>query len=236
MKSAGILFAILAVLVFSGAAAALCICQGGPQSVSCKACGSASNAAPVSYAVKPGQLLADIAKECGVDAATIAQANALPDGAVLQGGQVLQVPGGKCGSASPSAGSCDKANAIVSKANAHKGQLPGAFGCPSPGCACFASTVYKEAGMGFGYSAWAPAVFDMSRAKGTVIDKYSDLQPGDLVFYTNTYCCFAAGTITHVEIYVGGGKTIGSGDVPVAVHGATYFGNHFYEGVRVAKC
>ena len=92
-------------LIFSSSASALCICQGGPQSVSCKACGSASNSAAVSYTVKPGQLLADIAKECGVDVAAIQQANALPDGAVLQGGQVLQIPGGKCGGAASGGGS-----------------------------------------------------------------------------------------------------------------------------------
>ncbi|MFA6048576.1 MAG: LysM peptidoglycan-binding domain-containing protein [Candidatus Micrarchaeia archaeon] len=239
MKNAGVLFVfslLFAIALFAQSAQALCICQGGPQSAACKQCGSpASTAAAVSYTVKAGQLLTDIAKECGVDVGTIQSANALSEGAVLQAGQVLQIPGGKCGSAS-AGGGCEKGNQIVAKAKAHTGQLPGAFNCPSPGCACFASRVYQEAGISFGYSAWAPAVFDMAKARGTVIDKYSALQPGDLTFYQNTYGSFAPGTITHVEIYVGGGSTIGSGDVPVKIHPAGYFGNKFYRGVRIAKC
>ncbi len=107
----GLLFAaVFFALVFSGSANAVCICEGGVQSASCKACGTASSSSIVSYTVKPGQQLSEIASECGVDVETIKQANSLGDNAVLQGGQLLQVPGGKCGYSAGSAPAtgCDK--------------------------------------------------------------------------------------------------------------------------------
>ncbi|MFA6048923.1 MAG: LysM peptidoglycan-binding domain-containing protein [Candidatus Micrarchaeia archaeon] len=129
---AAVFAAAFFVLIFAGSAQALCICQGGPQSVSCKACGSpASSAAAVSYTVKPGQLLSDIAKECSVDVETIKQANALSDGAVLQGGQVLQIPGGKCGGTPSSGGGSGSVGASGCYADLVKaaGQRHGLDGC-----------------------------------------------------------------------------------------------------------
>ncbi len=86
----------VALIFFSGSANAVCICEGGVQSASCKACGTASSSSTISYTVKPGQQLSEIAGECGVDVETIKQANSLGENPVLQGGQVLQVPGGTC--------------------------------------------------------------------------------------------------------------------------------------------
>ncbi len=134
---------------------------------------------------------------------------------------------------------CSAANGIISTAVGKLGQMPGDFGCPNPGCACFASKVYQDGGAGIGYSAMAPTVFELAKAKGKVIDNFADLQPGDLVFYTGTYCCFPPGTITHVEIFLGGkygaSATIGSGAEPVSIHKNGLKG-YFYKGVRVVNC
>jgi cell wall-associated NlpC family hydrolase len=131
---------------------------------------------------------------------------------------------------------CASANAVLQKASSHLGQMPEAFGCPNPGCACYAGTVFREAGISFSGSAWAPQVFQDAQAKGgKVISSFSDLKPGDLVFYTGTYGDFPPGTITHVEIYVGGGRTIGSGAAPVSIK-ADGIKSHFYKGVRLIKC
>ncbi|MFA6048579.1 MAG: transglycosylase SLT domain-containing protein [Candidatus Micrarchaeia archaeon] len=134
---------------------------------------------------------------------------------------------------------CGAANKIISTAVGMIGQNPGDFGCPSPGCACFASVVFKRAGASFGHSAWAPAVFDMAKAKGKVINTFAELRPGDLVFYTGTYGSFPPGTITHVEIFLGGkygsSATIGSGDRPVGISKAGLKG-YFHKGVRLVKC
>ncbi len=92
------IFAAVLLVVFAFTASAVCLCEGGPTSASCKACGSGSSGALVSYSVKSGQTLYDISSECGVDAETIKQENNLGDNAVLQSGQVLQIPGGKCNS------------------------------------------------------------------------------------------------------------------------------------------
>ena len=68
-------------------------------------------------------------------------------------------------------------------------------------------------------------------AQGKAIKK-SELQPGDLVFFQNTY---KAG-ISHVGIYVGGGKFIhapSSGKVvSYADLYSDYYVSHYYGAVR----
>ncbi len=135
MKTLPVLFlaAIFLFSVFSGNARAVCICEGGVQSASCKACGTDSSSGTASYTVKPGQQLSEIAGECGVDEQTIRQANSLGDNAVLQGGQVLQVPGGHCGTTSSSSATLNTPGLAwpVTIANSKNGISP--FGAPRQG-------------------------------------------------------------------------------------------------------
>lgn len=63
-------------------------------------------------------------------------------------------------------------------------------------CSGFVLSVYKKFGVTLSHSSRAQA------GEGTRIS-YSEIQPGDLVFYANS-----SGTINHVAIYIGGGKVI----------------------------
>lgn len=63
-------------------------------------------------------------------------------------------------------------------------------------CSGFVLSVFKHFGVSLSHSSRAQA------KEGTKI-KTSDLQPGDLIFYTNS-----SGTINHVAIYIGGGQVI----------------------------
>lgn len=61
---------------------------------------------------------------------------------------------------------------------------------------------------------------------------YSDLQPGDLVFFCNTY---SEPGITHVGIYVGGGDFIHcAGSVKVSSLDEEYYSTRYYGATRVA--
>lgn len=63
-------------------------------------------------------------------------------------------------------------------------------------CSGFVMSVYKHFGISLSHSSRAQA------GEGTRIS-YSEIQPGDLVFYANS-----SGTINHVAIYIGGGRVI----------------------------
>lgn len=63
-------------------------------------------------------------------------------------------------------------------------------------CSGFVMGVYKHFGITLSHSSRAQA------GEGTKIS-YSEIQPGDLVFYANS-----SGTINHVAIYIGGGRVI----------------------------
>ncbi|MCM1025477.1 MAG: SH3 domain-containing protein [Roseburia sp.] len=63
-------------------------------------------------------------------------------------------------------------------------------------CSGFVLTLYKKFNVTLSHSARAQS------KEGTKIS-YSEIQPGDLVFYANS-----SGTINHVAIYIGGGQVI----------------------------
>ena len=63
-------------------------------------------------------------------------------------------------------------------------------------CSGFVLSVYKNFGITLSHSSRAQA------GEGTRIS-YSEIQPGDLVFYANS-----SGTINHVAIYIGGGRVV----------------------------
>ena len=89
-------------------------------------------------------------------------------------------------------------------------------------CANFQRALFKRMGIDLGASKqpldWeqtknmpqGPGYANSLNGKdiGQVIEKPEDLQPGDLVFFQNTYGDFPKGTDTHVGAYIGNGKIV----------------------------
>ncbi|MFQ5406405.1 MAG: LysM peptidoglycan-binding domain-containing protein [Candidatus Micrarchaeia archaeon] len=100
-----LILASISLVLLASSASAVCICTGGPLSESCKACGSGAKSDVVYYTFKKGQLLSEIAAECGVDTESIKQANGLGPSSSIKIGQVLKVPGGSCGTSVTGGGS-----------------------------------------------------------------------------------------------------------------------------------
>ncbi len=95
-------------------------------------------------------------------------------------------------------------------------------------CSGFTSYVLGKSGIGVGRSA------DAQFNDGTHV-KASQLQPGDIVFFANTY---KAG-ISHVGIYIGNGQFIHaeSSDTGVVISDlwSSYYAAHYYGAVRVTN-
>jgi cell wall-associated NlpC family hydrolase len=79
-----------------------------------------------------------------------------------------------------------------------------------------------------------PRTADGQAAKGLAIKKVSDLKPGDLVFF-ETY----APGISHVGIYIGGGKFIHASNpregVKITSISSTSYASDFRGGTRILK-
>ncbi|MDJ1169675.1 glycosyl hydrolase 108 family protein [Roseofilum sp. BLCC_M154] len=84
-------------------------------------------------------------------------------------------------------------------------------------CAYFVRSVLEEAGLSVGVTASPYDGYTTSEGYansffgddiGTLIMDESQLKPGDLIAFSNTYGDWPAGTITHVGIYVGNGMMI----------------------------
>ncbi len=103
------------------------------------------------------------------------------------------------------------------------GEGPGGFDCSG-----FTRYVYRQFGLNLPHS----AAGQFNTAYGAVVSNPADLQPGDLVFFANTYMR----GISHVGIYIGGGNVVqaltpGLG-VGVANLGGGYWASHYYAGLR----
>ena len=133
------------------------------------------------------------------------------------------------GSSSGSTGTSDIGAQIVAKAKQYLG-TPYKYGGASPStgfdCSGLVYYVLKQ----LGYSPYRSS--SAQYAMGTYVAK-SDLQPGDLVFFANTY---KAG-ISHVGIYVGDGKFIHSPNsgsvVSYADLNSSYYTSHYYGARRI---
>ncbi|MCR5451444.1 MAG: C40 family peptidase [Lachnospiraceae bacterium] len=95
-------------------------------------------------------------------------------------------------------------------------------------CSGFTTLCFRAAGVNLPRT--AQGQYDVSKH---FLDE-SEAVPGDLVFYTGTYN--AGRTVTHVEIYLGDGNTVGAGD-PVRVTSlhSPYFQAHFYSFGRILE-
>ena len=119
---------------------------------------------------------------------------------------------------------------IVDKAKQYLG-VPYVWGGTSPsGFDCSGFVYYVFRSMGINISRTLTTMY----AQGTPISK-SELQPGDIVLFKNTY---KAG-VSHVGIYVGDGKFIHSPSSGKTVSYAdlysTYYIEHYYGAVRYTK-
>lgn len=99
-------------------------------------------------------------------------------------------------------------------------------------CAEWVSTILDESGVqsgqGYKHTAWCPDFEDM----GTEVS-FSDLQPGDIVLFDNTY---QEATFTHVGIYIGNGEMIHRNTMSAPVQRAKltkdYWDPRFNQGRR----
>ena len=131
------------------------------------------------------------------------------------------------GSGSGSTGSTAAGEAIVAKAKQYLG-VPYVWGGASPSgfdCSGFVYYVYTSCGYTIGRTVLAQLPY------GTPVSK-SDLQPGDIVFFENTY----VSGVSHVGIYVGNNQFIhasSNGDVRINDLNSTYYAAHYYGARRV---
>jgi len=120
--------------------------------------------------------------------------------------------------------------AMLAEAERYLG-YPYVWGGSSPStsfdCSGFVSWVINQSGVGSVGRQTAQGLFNLC----TPVAK-EDLQPGDLVFFTGTYS--SANPVTHVGIYVGGGRMIHCGD-PISyssIH-TDYWESKYYCGGRL---
>ena len=119
---------------------------------------------------------------------------------------------------------------IVDKAKQYLG-VPYKWGGASPsGFDCSGFVYYVMRSLGFNISRTLTTMY----AQGTPVSK-SELQPGDIVLFKNTY----KSGLSHVGIYVGDGKFIHSPSsgkvVSYADLNSTYYIEHYYGAVRYTK-
>lgn len=127
----------------------------------------------------------------------------------------------------PEAPSTSAAADIISVAESYLG-VPYVWGGTSPSgfdCSGFVQYVFKKCG----YS--LSRVADAQYNNGYAVS-YSNLAPGDLVFFERTY---ATNGISHVGIYTGGGYFIhcASGGVKYSTLSENYYSSRYYGACRV---
>lgn len=140
-----------------------------------------------------------------------------------------QKPSQDNGSYNPPASDSSLAQAVVNLAHAKIGSpyVWGAEGPNSFDCSGLTSYVYKQAaGISLPRSSSAQAGY------GKTVSK-SNLQPGDLVFFTTN----GTGNVSHVGIYIGGGNMIHSPKPGQSVHitsiNSSYYTSKFVTAKRV---
>jgi peptidoglycan endopeptidase LytE len=190
-----------------------------------------ADAAAVVYQVQPGDTPGTLARRFGVSVATLGVAGDPADPSTLHAGQFLvfaapnppasppAAPTG--GSAAPSRG----AN-VVAIATKYIGS-PYVWGGAAPGgfdCSGFAWFVYRQAGHPIPRDLWGQLQSGASIAR-------ANLQPGDLVFFANTY----EPGLSHVGIYLGGNRFVHAEDYGTGVVVSDLAGG-YWAGAYYAAC
>ncbi|HZT09136.1 MAG TPA: LysM peptidoglycan-binding domain-containing protein [Chloroflexota bacterium] len=210
---------------------------------------------PSTYVVAPGDTVYSIAKRFGVEPSDIVIANRLPSADRLSIGAELKIlPGASGGSsASASIGSrgggqqtvtrnlpvpspsqpsalrpSTSATGVPSIAMSYKGYRY-AWGGTTPAgfdCSGFVYYVFSKAGSPISRGMWGQYNAGAHPSRG-------DLQPGDIVFFQNTYM---AG-LSHDGIYIGGGQFIHASDertgVTISSLSDAYWSAHWFGATRV---
>ena len=131
-------------------------------------------------------------------------------------------------SSSASSSSSSAGDAIVAAAKEYLG-VPYVWGGASPsGFDCSGFTQYVLRICGYSINRTATAQLDNGYSVS-----YSDLQPGDLVFFHNTYNTDAPAS--HVGIYVGGGEFIHAGGsyVKISSLSSDYYATRYVGARRI---
>lgn len=143
--------------------------------------------------------------------------------------------GSSSGSSGSSSGSytepdydASSSSSIVDVAKQYLG-VPYVWGGTTPSgfdCSGYVQYVFRQCGYSISRTA-TPQYSDGYRVS------YSDLQPGDLVFFERTY---NTSGISHVGIYIGGGEFIhaGSGRVKISSLNESYYSSRYYGACRIA--
>ena len=144
-----------------------------------------------------------------------------PDGTTAGTPEFSEHPGAPMGDGSFAA--------MLAEAEKYLG-YPYVWGGSSPptfDCSGYVSWVVNQSGAGSVGRQTAQGLYNLC----TPISK-SSLKPGDLVFFTGTYS--SPNPVTHVGIYVGGGRMIHAGDpISYANINSSYWTGHFYSGGRL---
>ena len=117
---------------------------------------------------------------------------------------------------------------VVARARTYMG-IPYKFGAEGPNyydCSGFTQKVFRDLGVRL------PRTAAQQSRVGRFIAK-KDLQPGDLVFFQNTY---TKSSVDHVGIYIGGGKFINAwprAGVTISDMTRPYFVSHYWGAKRV---
>jgi len=199
----------------------------------------------VVYDVRPGDTLSDIAARFGVDVQAVIEVNGLESADSIAENQTIFVPGGIMPEPvatstptpeptaqplpvptppqpddTPSGLSADAVELVRSRIGSP--YVSGAAGPNGFDCSGLVFWVYSQLGLDVPRS--APDQFQWATPVGS-----SEMQPGDIVFFENTYP--SSQRITHVGIYVGGGgvvMAVDNGDIVREVSLAeSYWSDHF---------
>jgi len=146
----------------------------------------------------------------------------LPGGGAAQNPDFSENPGDAMGDGSFAA--------MLEEAEKYLG-FPYVWGGSSPStsfdCSGYVSWVVNHSGVGSVGRQTAQGLFNLC----TPVSR-ADMQPGDLVFFTGTYS--TANPVTHVGIYVGGGRMIHCGSpISYASIDGNYWSSKFYSGGRL---
>lgn len=146
----------------------------------------------------------------------------LSGGGAAQGPDFPENPGSAMGDGSFAA--------MLEEAEKYLG-FPYVWGGSSPStsfdCSGYVSWVVNHSGVGNVGRQTAQGLFNLC----TPVSR-ADMQPGDLVFFTGTYS--TANPVTHVGIYVGGGRMIHCGSpISYASIDGNYWSSKFYSGGRL---
>ena len=189
--------------------------------------GVASAEAATTYTVQSGDSLYKIAQRLGVSLTALEASNPqITKADSIWVGESLVLP------AMPQQA---KVNAILATAKSLQG-IHYQWGGQSPStgfdCSGFVSYVYAQNGITL------PRMSHDQASAGTFVPA-SQLQPGDLVFFVDTYSNSWSNNVTHVGIYLGGGNMIESssshnniGVVTVKNFWASPYYNTHYWGAR----